>query len=218
MKERCNAYHGCFACRLDPWTFGCSGQCPPLTDTWRSAVEETPLSSAFEESVWGKGAKSIRVVEMAIKSAAEATLTVTRKILDARGREIRPATSIEHAEVSIGAVQHTIDMRSDLGVTVNNAERRYPRIRQAPGRSTACESPSRRSAMVRRALKCVSIRPKAAVRSGRPCDASPLTLDSSLATRREMRKLDCRSVKDGKGRLNIDIDRWSIAAERSWPR
>jgi len=84
MKERCNAYHGCFACRLDPWTFGCSGQCPPLTDTWRSAVEETPLSSAFEESVWGKGAKSIRVVEMAIKSAAEATLTVTRKILDAR--------------------------------------------------------------------------------------------------------------------------------------
>jgi hypothetical protein len=30
-----------------------------------------------------------------------------------------------------------------------------------------------------------------------------------------MRKLDCRSVKDGKGRLNIDIDRWSIAAERA---
>jgi hypothetical protein len=29
-----------------------------------------------------------------------------------------------------------------------------------------------------------------------------------------MRKLDCRSVMDGKGRLKIDIDRWSIAAER----
>lgn len=97
-----------------------------LTGTWRSAVDETPLSSPFDESVWGKDAKSTRVVEMAITSAGEATLTVTRKILDARGREIRPATSIEHAEVSIGAVQHTIDVRSDLVVTVKNAERRYP--------------------------------------------------------------------------------------------
>lgn len=98
---------------------------PALTGTWRSAVEETPLSSPFDESVWGKGAKSTRVVEMAIKSG-EATLTVTRKVLDARGREIRAATSIEHAEVSIGALQHTIDVRSDLAVTVNNAQRRYP--------------------------------------------------------------------------------------------
>ena len=99
---------------------------PTLPGTWRSAVEETPLSSPFDESVWGKGAKSTRVVEMAIKSANEATMTVTRKILDARGREIRAATSIEHAEVSIGTVQHTIEVRSDLAVTVNNAKRRYP--------------------------------------------------------------------------------------------
>ena len=62
---------------------------------------------------------------MAITSAGEATLTATRRILDARGREIRAATSIEHAEMSIGAVEHTIDVRSDLGVTVKKAERRY---------------------------------------------------------------------------------------------
>jgi hypothetical protein len=99
---------------------------PALTGTWRSAVQETPLSSQFDESVWGKNARSTRVVEMAIKSSGEATLTVTRKILDARGREIRAATSIEYAEVSIGAVQHMIDVRSDLVVTVKNAERRYP--------------------------------------------------------------------------------------------
>jgi hypothetical protein len=109
---------------LGPSAAAASG--PTLTGTWRSAVEETPLSSAFDESVWGKGAKSTRVVEMAIKSAGEATLTVTRKILDAHGREFRAATSIEHADVSIGSVQHTIDVRSDLAVTVNKAERRYP--------------------------------------------------------------------------------------------
>jgi hypothetical protein len=97
-----------------------------LTGTWRSAVDETRLSTPFDESVWGKDAKSTRVVEMTIKSADEATLTVTRKILDARGREISAATSIEYAEVSIGAVRHVFDVRSDLAVTVKNAERRYP--------------------------------------------------------------------------------------------
>lgn len=97
-----------------------------LTGMWRSAVDETPLSSAFDESVWGKDAKSTRVVEMAIKSGGEATLTITRKILDARGREFKAATSIEEAEMSIGAVQHMVDKRSGLAVTVKNAERRYP--------------------------------------------------------------------------------------------
>jgi hypothetical protein len=99
---------------------------PTLTGTWRSAVEETPLSSSFDESVWGKNAKSTRLVEMSVKPTGEATLTVTRRILDARRREIRAATSIEHVELTIGAVQHAIDVRSDHAVTVMHAERRYP--------------------------------------------------------------------------------------------
>ena len=99
---------------------------PTLTGTWRSAVEETPLSSSFDESVWGKNAKSTRLVEMVVKPDGEATLTVTRKVLDARGREIKAATSVEHADLAIGAVQHSIDVRSDLGTTVKRAERRYP--------------------------------------------------------------------------------------------
>ena len=99
---------------------------PSITGTWRSAVEATPLSSSFDESVWGKNAKSTRVVEMSVKSTGDATLTVTRKVLDARGREIKAATSIEQAQLSIGAVQSTIEVRADLAVTVKHAERRYP--------------------------------------------------------------------------------------------
>jgi hypothetical protein len=99
---------------------------PTLTGTWRSAPEETPLTSAFDESVWGRNARSVRTVEMMVKPTGDATLTVTRKILDSRGREITAATSIEHAELSIGSVQHSIDVRSDLAVTVKQAERRYP--------------------------------------------------------------------------------------------
>jgi hypothetical protein len=97
-----------------------------LTGTWRSAVEETALSSSFDESVWGKNARSIRVVEMTVKPTGDATLTVTRRILDARVREITAATSIEYAEVTIGSLTHSIDVRSDLAATVKRAERRYP--------------------------------------------------------------------------------------------
>lgn len=99
---------------------------PTLTGTWRSAVEETPLSSSFDESVWGKNAKATRSVVLTITSAGDATLTVTRKILDARGREIKAATSVEHAELTIGEAQPPKDVRSDLAVTVKRAERRYP--------------------------------------------------------------------------------------------
>jgi hypothetical protein len=99
---------------------------PTLTGTWRSTPEETPLTSAFDESVWGKNARAVRTVEMTVKPTGDATLIVTRKVLDGRGREVKAATSVERAELSIGEVRHTIDVRSDLGVTVKRAERRYP--------------------------------------------------------------------------------------------
>jgi len=99
---------------------------PVLMGTWRSAPEETPLSTAFDESVWGKNAQAIRIVEMTVKPTGDATLTVTRKVVDRHRREIRAATEIEQAELSIGAPQHTVDVRSDLAVTVKHAERGYP--------------------------------------------------------------------------------------------
>jgi len=97
-----------------------------LTGTWRSVPEETPLSSAFDESVWGKNAVAVRTVAMTISPTGDATLTVTRKVLDARRREIKAATSIEHAELSLGNVERSIDVRSDFAATVKHAERRYP--------------------------------------------------------------------------------------------
>ena len=97
-----------------------------LTGTWKSVPEETPLSSAFDESVWGKNAIAVRTVAMTISPTGDATLTVTRKVLDARRREIKAATSIEHVELSLGNVERSIDVRSDFAATVKHAERRYP--------------------------------------------------------------------------------------------
>jgi hypothetical protein len=63
---------------------------------------------------------------MTVKPTGDAVLTITRKVFDGHRRQVKPATSIEHAELSIGSVEHTIDVRSDLAVTVKHAERRYP--------------------------------------------------------------------------------------------
>jgi hypothetical protein len=102
-----------------------------LSGTWRSAPDETSLTSAFDESVWGKGAKAIRTVEMAVRANGEATVTVTRRVVDARGRTVVGSTSIERADLSLGPAEDTTGVRSELAVTVKKAERSYPDDKQA---------------------------------------------------------------------------------------
>jgi hypothetical protein len=97
-----------------------------LNGSWRAEPEETRLTSAFDESVWGKDAKSIRTVEMIVRSGSEASLTITRKVLDARGRTVPGSTSIERVTLSIGNVESTMGVRAEHAVTVTNAERHYP--------------------------------------------------------------------------------------------
>lgn len=109
-----------------PALTGASAVTSALSGMWSSAPEETPLSSSFDESVWGKNAKAIRTVQMAVQTTGDATLTVTRKVVDARGRTVPGSTSIEHAKLTLGSVQSSTDVRSELAVTVKEAERRYP--------------------------------------------------------------------------------------------
>ena len=97
-----------------------------LAGRWRSAPEEISLTTEFDESVWGKNAKSVRTVEMSVRSTGEATLTVTRKVVDARGRTVKGSTSIEEAQLVLGSARPTVADRSELEVAVTSAERRYP--------------------------------------------------------------------------------------------
>ena len=97
-----------------------------LTGTWRSAPDRTPLSGAFEESVWGKNAVSERRVELRVQQGGESVLTVTTRILDAKGRVVRGPTSIEESRLKIGGPSRTSAAGVDHEVTVTSAERRYP--------------------------------------------------------------------------------------------
>ena len=99
---------------------------PTLAGTWRSAPEETPLSTDFDVSVWGPNAKSVRTVQLIVRPTGEASLTVTRKVVDHRGRTVAGSTSIEEAQIAIGAAVATAAPRSTLEVAMKAAERRYP--------------------------------------------------------------------------------------------
>jgi hypothetical protein len=97
-----------------------------LSGTWRSAPEETPLSSAFDESVWGKNAVAVRTVQMVVTPKGDATLTVNRKVLDGRKRTVPGSASVEQVQMVLGPIQKSTDVRCDLTVAVKQAERRYP--------------------------------------------------------------------------------------------
>lgn len=102
-----------------------------LNGTWRSAPDETPLSSPFDESVWGKDAKAVRTVDLQVRPTGQATLTINRRVVDARGRTVAGSPSIELAELVVGPVQEGARLRMPHEVTVTKAERRYPDDPQA---------------------------------------------------------------------------------------
>ena len=97
-----------------------------LAGTWKSTPEEMRLTSDFDVSVWGPNAKSIRTVELRIQPSGDGTLTVTRKVVDARGRTIAASTSIEQTKLTLGESRNGVSTRVIHDTTVVSAVRTYP--------------------------------------------------------------------------------------------
>lgn len=97
-----------------------------LVGTWRATPDRMPLTTDFDRSVWGPDASSVREVELVVRPSGEATLTVTRRVEDAKGRARPASTSIEQAQLVIAGSEPGIGPRIEHGVTVVRAERRYP--------------------------------------------------------------------------------------------
>jgi hypothetical protein len=97
-----------------------------LIGTWKSIPEDLPLSSPFEESVWGAGAKSTRTVDLQVDASGRGTLTVMRKIVDRRGRTVAASTSVERASLQLGGSHHAVSTRVEHDVQVVSAVRTYP--------------------------------------------------------------------------------------------
>lgn len=97
-----------------------------LIGTWKAAPDRISLSTAFDESVWGKNATSVREVEMTVLPSGQATLKVVRRVLNARGVAVAGSTSIEQATLTIGAAHDPVASRIEFDTKVVSAERRYP--------------------------------------------------------------------------------------------
>jgi hypothetical protein len=97
-----------------------------LAGTWRSEPDELKLTSAFDKSVWGPDATAVRSVELTVRPTGEARLVVTRRVTDGRGRTIAASTSIEEADIVIGAATESSAGRREHDVRVVKAVRRYP--------------------------------------------------------------------------------------------
>jgi hypothetical protein len=95
--------------------------------TWQSDTDETPLNAPHQEAVWGKNARELRTVRMVAQASGDATLTVTRRVVDAKGRTVSGTTMIEEVELKLGAGgEPGAGIRVNLPATVTRAERRYP--------------------------------------------------------------------------------------------
>jgi hypothetical protein len=97
-----------------------------LAGTWRSAEDRTRLATSLDESIWGPNASSVRTVEMRVQGAGQATISVSRRVVDAKGRTITGSASVEEAQIEIGAAQPPVNTRIEHEVKVLKAERRYP--------------------------------------------------------------------------------------------
>ena len=100
---------------------------PTLIGSWKSAPDETPLTTDLQKSVWGPNAKSVRVVDLVLLPSGAGTLTVTTKVVDGKGKTAPASTTIETAKLTLGGPQETIGgVRTEYEVKVSSAERKYP--------------------------------------------------------------------------------------------
>jgi hypothetical protein len=97
-----------------------------LIGTWRSASDELKLTSDFDKSVWGANATSVRTVELTVRANNEATLRVTKKVVDAKRRTVPASTWIEEAQLQIGEATPGLATRVEHQVNVVKAVRLFP--------------------------------------------------------------------------------------------
>ena len=99
---------------------------PALTGTWKSAPDEMKLTSDFDKSVWGNDATSVRTVDLVVQPSGEATLKVTKKVVDAKGRALPASTWVEEARLKIGGSSAGVGPRIEHDATVVSAVRLFP--------------------------------------------------------------------------------------------
>lgn len=99
---------------------------PALVGTWKSAADEMRLTSDFDRSVWGANATSVRTVELSVRATGEATLRVTKHVVDGRKRVVPASRWVEEAQLQLGGPTPGLATRLEHDVKVVKAVRLFP--------------------------------------------------------------------------------------------
>lgn len=99
---------------------------PALIGTWRSVPEPMKLTDEFEKSIWGAEASSLRTTELVVRQSGEATLKVTKSMVDPKGRALPASIWVEESQLQIGAPQDGVATRVEHEATVVSAVRLFP--------------------------------------------------------------------------------------------
>src|SRR5688572_111678 len=119
---------------FDKSVWGSDDASDPQTDLSKSVVSfassgadfQVKLTTDFDKSVWGSDASSVRTVDLVVRQAGDATLTVTKKVVDARGRAVPASTWIEEVRLTLGPPQDGVAARVEHDTQVVTAVRRFP--------------------------------------------------------------------------------------------
>ena len=96
-----------------------------LAGKWTSTPFEVALSSEFHQSVYGRGARSVRVVTITIQPSGDGVFTVRSSVHDARGRVVTGTEEIEDVRFAVGDLVEEPGRQPHYTSRIVRAERRF---------------------------------------------------------------------------------------------
>jgi hypothetical protein len=97
-----------------------------MAGRWTASPFEVTLSSDFHRSVYGAGARSVRLVNLTIRPTGQGTFTVSSSVRDRSGRTVPGTSEVEEVRFAVGDLKREPGYQPRYTSRIVRAERRYP--------------------------------------------------------------------------------------------
>ena len=97
-----------------------------MAGQWTASPFDVELDSDFHRSVYGAGARSVRLVNLTIRPTGEGTFSVTSSVRDRSGRTVTGTREIEEGRFTVGDLMREPGYQPHYTGRIVRAERRYP--------------------------------------------------------------------------------------------
>jgi hypothetical protein len=97
-----------------------------MAGRWTASPFDVELNSELHRSVYGAGARSVRLVDLTIRPTGEGTFTVTTSVRDRSGRRCAARARSRKCVSRIGDLTREPGYQPHYTSRIVHAERRYP--------------------------------------------------------------------------------------------